>query len=88
MTHTEEILAGVFILDREMELAGAPLVKEAGWGRSFLQPGCLAPLSGRGRGNPLTMLSCSLGLPAVLPGHSMLLTVLKMETPLLGPGGD
>lgn len=69
-------MAGVFILDGKMELAGAPLVKEAGWGRPFLQPWYLAPLSGRGRDK--TPLSCSLGLQAILPGQSMQLTILKM----------
>lgn len=50
----------MFILDGKTELAGAPLLKEAGWGRPFLQPWYLAPLSGRGRDK--TPLSCSLGL--------------------------
>lgn len=78
MTHTEEIMAVVFILDGKMELARAPLVEEAGWG----ELSCSVVLSttlrkGKGR-KPLTLLSCSLGLRAVLPGQGTPLTLLRM----------
>lgn len=69
MTHTEEIMAAVFILDRMMELARAPLVKEA-WGGATLPAALVfSPTFGKGQGSKPMMLLCSFGLRAVLLGR-------------------